>query len=126
MFLGFFYVIICIQVWMGFPPLYKREGRSLWDALSPKDEEILFFIKVGVPALAASLIAIFINHPFAMGMAILVGFWCGSRVRFRLKNDIELLLPSMVHPFPLKWPMFAFDLWTFGAVGFFALLGLGR
>ena len=127
MFLGLIYVIVCVQVWWGFPPLYKRRGRrSLWDDSTPEGEEILFYMKVGLPTFAACLIAIFVNHSITIGFAILVGLWGGSRVRFRLRNEIEVLLPSMVHPFPLKWPMFAFDLWTFGAVGFFALLGLGR
>ncbi len=126
MFLGFIYVIVCIQIWMGFPPLYLRRGRTFWSFFSPKDDEISFMMKFGSPVFGASLIAVFINHPIAIVIAILIGLWCGSKIRSKLRAEIDPLLPSIVHPFPERWPMFAFDVWTVGAVGFFALLGFAH
>lgn len=126
MFPGLIYVIVCIQVWMGFPPLYPKHGQTIWSIPTPKEEEILFMMKFGTPAFGASVFAIFVKHPIGMVLATLVGLWCGLKIRSKLRAEIDPLLPSIIHPFPAKWPMFAFDLWTVGVVGFFVLLGFAH
>ncbi len=123
-FSSFAVVILCAQVWRGFPPLYRNTVRASTSTGAPSHEEAIFSLKTVVPAGAATIVSIFFGHPFAMFLAGIVGIFCALRIRARLRSEIEALSPSMIHPFPVKWPMFAFDAWTAGITAFFAMLFL--
>lgn len=104
------------------PFLYPKKKKMFGFLAFPKDEEVAFFTKTGAPTFGAAMLAALVNHPIATLFAALVGLWCGFKIRAKVRLEFEPVVPSIIHPFPVKWPMFAFDLWTFGIAGFFALL----
>ena len=54
------------------------------------------------------------NNPIITIPAIAIGVWLGLKVRAKAKLEFDDVLPSVIHPFPDRFPMFAYDVWTVG------------
>ena len=110
---GMAFLILSLQLWIGFPPLYRRFGR-----IPEADLRRLiphFFLIF--PAMAAFVA---LNHPILLILPAAVGLWCGLRIR-RLIAAVGAT-PRFVPTWPIftLYPMLAFDLWTLGGATAFA------
>jgi hypothetical protein len=121
---GLIYMSLGAQVFLGFPPVYKSDG-SVWSIFvgtMPSEEEIFFLLKTAAPAVVLMFIENTAGHPLVSLVALLTGVVCGLVIRKRVKRDYGVVLPSVIHPFPKQWPMFAFDCWAVGLTVFLVAL----
>ncbi|SOC13606.1 hypothetical protein [Rhodobacter maris] len=112
---GMAFLILTLQLWIGFPPLYRRFGRI---AEAELRRLIPHFFLI-FPAMAAFMA---FNRQMLLILPAAVGLWCGLRIRRLIAA--EGAAPRFVPAWPIfaLYPMLAFDLWTLcGATAFAGL-----
>jgi len=120
-FAAFLYLIIALQVAMGFPPLYTKV-RGL------ADDEMKMILPYIFALMLIMVVATIVREVFVVGGV--VSAWAGWRLRNSVQARTDgplnwLLTPLTIGAFN-RWPMLAFDAWTLGVValtGAFVFMG---
>lgn len=117
------YMILAMQLHMGFPPFYRSLRPLLSGDMGPGKEEMIKRIIPFAAGLAvASLLFIATELEFFQLAAGFIAAACG----LLLRRDMFVLtggtLPWLTHPATVRWPMLVFDAWTLGIALAFGLM----
>jgi len=116
---GYFYLIVAMGVYAGFPPFYKKgnieeEIPRLAPFLFPLVAIFFFVILASIEA------SVFVPYLFlALGV---ISAWYGVRLRREVKERSNGPLPWLLTPLTIgilnRFPMLLFDAWTLGFIAF--------
>ena len=127
-FISFFYLIISVQLYLGFPPFYREFKVAYHEIPRTLMNNSLWFTGM---FMMIALVAITGNKLFFVGFGI-----CAIRIAFYFRTELstQTNIPfpwlrsflSSTLPFlnPSKRPMLAFDLWSLGLCFLIALIWL--
>lgn len=115
---GFVYLILAMQVRMGFPPLYRRfmSVPLIPDPSSCDSIELERVLKLVLPIIfimiGVMVPFLFIQWPGFFTIMGCFAVWGALRLRQDLLRTIGHPLPWLENKWTLKWPMLVFDAWT--------------
>ncbi len=109
--IGIFYFVVCVQVWMGFPPFYRKLE-------SASDNDIKKVVLLGA-LMASALLVLLVPEPTLYPGAFgLICIWLGLSARSWLRSQTTGPRPWLCNSVTVRWPMLLFDLWTLGLSAF--------
>ena len=116
---GFAYLVVAMQVRMGFPPLYRP-------FISNDEEEIERIVKLiflhFFAMITVMTLSLFTDWPGLMTILGGIAVWAGLRLRQDLVARIGAPMSCLQNTWTLRWPMLPFDAWTLAlTLGFVAL-----
>ena len=109
------YMILAIQLHMGFPPFYRSCRPLLSGDLGPDKDRLL---KRVIPLLAGIVVMSLLFVATGISLFYLAAGLIAAAGGLWLRRDLFKAtggtLPWLIHPWTVRWPMLAFDLWTLG------------
>lgn len=112
--IGIFYYMVCIQVWMGFPPFYRKLG-------SASENDIKKFVLL-IVLMASALLVLLVPEPkLYPGAFGLICIWLGLSARSWLRSQTTGPRPWLCCSVTVRWPMLLFDFWSLGISAFVLL-----
>lgn len=109
------YMIVAVQVDMGFPPFYRKFAWWLFSAnTNMKERAIRMMLPFVFAMMGAMVLAVAVDPILLFVLGGLIAIVAGLRMRQHLAKTVGLPLPWISNPWTVRWPMLLFDVWTIG------------